>query len=327
MQQQPGTSAADRPRPLRPGMRLSQLLTVRDQTDTTGRLLLEDSAPEHARRKAHRAGIAMKTESCPYRDTPSRLGGTMNTSAYDALRRDLAEVLNGLAWIAASYLELDPARRSTVRALLDCSHLGVSLPLVLFYRSDEAVEPHGALPSYVASIFKACRGLFSAAVDLLNKQGPPERVVTAEEVVAFAEHEGHLVRPNTRRVCAAPTRLIERTIDVILTGEGADPSRSDLGTLVAFPTLWEFYTVEESFSEALSGYRLLLDNLMSTAQLADPAQLFETRILDEGRSRPFGEVTEEFLQRAEEVQASLNRILGRSTNAASVTFEDLLRLL
>jgi hypothetical protein len=308
-------------------MRLSQILTVRDQTDETGRLLLEDSAPEMAKRKAERAGVPMTTETCPYRDTPSRLGGLMNTSAYDALRHDTADMLNGLAWLTTQYGALDPSRKSTARGLMDCSHLGLTLPLILFYRAENPFPPHGALPSYVASIFKASRGLFSAAVDFYNKKGPPERSVSAAEVVAFAEAERHLVRPNTRRVCAAPTRLIDRTIGVILTGEGADPSRSHIGDLVNFSTLWEFYTYEDSFGEALSQYRFMLNRLTESGAGSDPRRLFEARILDEGDSRSFGEYTEAFLEQANQVQTELNRLLGRAANASPVTFEDVLRLL
>ena len=76
---------------VRPGLRLAQLLTLSDQTDETGRLLLEDSAPPPAIRRAERAGISMETVTCAYPDTPSRVGGRMNASAYDALRRDTAD--------------------------------------------------------------------------------------------------------------------------------------------------------------------------------------------------------------------------------------------
>ena len=152
----------DRPSPPH-GMRLSEMLTVRDQTDENGRLLLEDAAPKSARRRAYRAGISMKTVSCPYKDTPSRWGGDMNVSAYEALRLDTAGIHDGFAWLSGNYFALQPAKRSTVRGLFDASYLGLTLPLVLFYRGQDPVPPHRALPSFVASMFKASRGVVSAA--------------------------------------------------------------------------------------------------------------------------------------------------------------------
>ncbi len=207
------------------GLRLRDMLTVTDQTDENGRLLLEDSAPKRARKRAQGAGVAMKTVKCPYHDTPSRLGGDMNASAYEALRRDMGQVLDGFAWLAERYLEVERGQpRASVQVLLDTSNLAITLPLLLFHRNPDGVPAHGALPSYVASLFKAGRGLFSVAFDLRNTRGPGP-AFTVADVVSCAEEKGHFARPESGRVCAVPTRLIERTIDAILTGR---PARSRL---------------------------------------------------------------------------------------------------
>jgi hypothetical protein len=147
------------------------------------------------------------------------------------------------------------------------------------------------------------------------------------EMVRFAEQEGHLVRPQTRRVCAAPTRLIERTISVILTGEGADASRSRLGELVHFASLREFCALQDSLGEALSSYRALLERVTQSGDVTDPHDLFSRVVVDGGRRRSFGDVTEELLRRVNEVQAGLNRLLGRADDAAPVTLEDALGML
>lgn len=324
---EPSPEVPATPSPIPPGMRLSEMLTLTDQTDETGRLLLEDSAPKGARKRAERVGIAMKTVSCPYKDTPSRYGGRMNASAYEALRHDTAEMLDGFAWLTGRYLELDPSNSSTVRVLYDTSYSGTSLALIVFHRADAPIPPHGSLPSYVASIFKASRGLFSAAVDMLNKTDSPSKTVTVGEVVQFAEQEGHLARPQTRRVCAAPTRLIERTISVILTGEGADASRSGLGELVDFATLRTFCALQDWFGQALSSYRVLLERVTQTGDITRPEELFSRVIVEGGRRRSFGDVTEELLRRANELQSRLNRLLGRADDAAPVALEDALGML
>jgi hypothetical protein len=312
------------------------MLTLKDQTDVNGRLILEDSAPKRAIKNARRAGIAMKTAPAAYPDTPSRLGGLMNVSAYDALRHDLAEILNGFAWLTGKYLSLYPDRRSTVQTLFDIGYTGVTLPLFLFHRRPDGIEQYGALPSYVASLCKAARGVVSAAVDLLNQTdsgvqaaeaGGPLRTVTAAEVVAFADQHGHLRRPNTERACAAPTRLIERTISVMLTGDGGDASKSALGELVDFPTLWAFCQTQDEFSRALNQYKVLLDGLSASGAANDPNQLFSAKVEVNGRTQSFGALSEALLQYAAATQSRLNHILGRADSSVPVSFEEILRML
>src|SRR5947208_1919187 len=63
-----------------------------------------------------RAGIAMETVSCPYQDTPSRFGGKMNLSAYEALRHDVADILNGFAWLAEHDRAAEPQGDRSVQA-------------------------------------------------------------------------------------------------------------------------------------------------------------------------------------------------------------------
>lgn len=298
-------------RPRAPGLSLDQLLTVSDQTDAAGRLVLEDSAPDKARRRATRAGVAMETVPSPYHDLASRTEGVVNLSAYEALRQDTAEILDGFAWLTANYLRVHPTRRATIQALFDTSQLGISLPLVLFHRSADPVPPHGRLPTYVASIFKASRGVFSAAVDLRNRTGAPFTKTSAAEVVRFADDRSHFKRAETGRVCAAPTRLIERALAVLVTGEGGDPTRSGLRDLVDFDVLWQFGRLQEELGEALSTYRVVLEQASAQVGIADANTLFRTMVPDGSRMRPLGEVTEGLAARATAVQGQLNRLLGR----------------
>ena len=322
--------------PRRPGMRLTQILTITDQTDASGRLLLEDSAPKPAIRRAQKSGISMDTEPAPYADTPSRLGGQMNAAAYDALRHDTAAILNGFAWIAHHYVQATqaanlaaagPTQIGAPRRLYWTSYMGVNLVHVLFHRGNHPVAPHGALPPFIASIFKASRGLFSFSVALENDKGA-DATMTAAEVVAYAEATRQLVRPDTGRVCAAPTRLIERTIDVILTGHGADPSRSELGDLLEFSVLHEFTRLQDAFGEALSMFRVIVDNLTAAGVTNDPARLVRTVIPGgPAKGKTFGQVTEEVVKLANDTQAGMNRLLGRSENAAKLALPDILRML
>ncbi|MDQ6909655.1 MAG: hypothetical protein M3Z84_02550 [Actinomycetota bacterium] len=319
---------AERPsgRQLVPGLRISDILNVRDQTDESGRLLLEDSAPKRARKDLVRAGIPMKTAKCSYADSPSRQGGTMNVSAYEALRQDTAEILDGYAWFTSNYLTVFPERRATVRALYDTSHLGLTLPLVLFYRGVDTVAPYKKLPSYVASIFKASRGLFSAALDLLNRRGPYNDRLTAGEVVRFAEYNKHFTRERTGRVCAAPTRLIERSIAVLLTAEGASAENSRLPELVDFPTLLEFFSIEDAFGDALSRYRFILANLMKNAPRARPRELYSYRVPEAG-NQTFEELSDSLVRHANTLQSELNRVLRRGDTAPELTIDNVLQLL
>jgi hypothetical protein len=313
--------------PLPPGLRLQDLLSVKDETDESGRLLLEDSAPKKGRRRVHQAGIAMKSVGYPHQDSPSRSGKLINQSAFEAVRHDMAQVLDGLAWLTSHYLARFPTRRSTVRLLFDVSHLGITLPLLLFHRARDPVPPYGRLPTFIASLFKVNRGVSSAAIDMLNRHGPPFRKTSAAEIVAFAEEAGHLRREHTERACAAPTRLIERTLSVLITGEGADAAASRLGEYVDFEQLWSFYTLQDGFSQAVSQFTFLLNDLAASGRFADPNQLFEARVTVGGGSRTFGEFTEGVLRRANDVQAGLNRVLERSDRVAPIGFEDLLGML
>ena len=322
-----GSGPSSPTQPLVPGLRLAQMLTLTDQTDVRGRLILEDSAPKRAVKNAKRAGIHMKTAPAAYPDTPSRVGGLMNVSAYDALRHDLADVLNGFAWLTSRYLALYPDRRGTVRMLFDIGYVGVTLPLFLFHRRPDPIDQYGALPSYVASLCKAARGVVSAAVDLMNQSDSPEQKVTAAEVVAFADQRGHLRRPNTERACAAPTRLIERTISVMLTSEGGDATKSGLGELVDFDTLWAFCQVQDEFSRALNQYKALLDQLADSGAGDDPNLLFSAKVEINGRTQSFGALSESMLRYAQGVQAQLNAILGRGDSSATISYEELLRML
>ncbi len=276
---------------------LAVLLGVSDQTDSSGRLLLEDAAPKRARRKAFKAGISMKAVACNYRETPSRLAGTMNLAAFDALRHDTAEVLNGFAWLAEKHELATGTPPATVRSLFDTSYLGLTIPLVMFFRAENPVRPYGHLPTYVASLFKASRGVFSAAVDLLNRFGPAT-VLAPEDVVAFADEEGHLMRPETGRACAAPTRLIHRALAAALTGEGAQTTASSLTTDIDIKMLFAFYRVQDGFNEELSAYR---------HRFAQPLALgFDPT------TGVFGHETGAMVVRANAAQANLNQILGRS---------------
>ena len=308
------------------GLALDRLLTLGDHTDEHGRLLLEDSASRGAQKRAKRSGVPMRSQRCSYPDSPSRQGGEMNVSAYDALRRDLAEVLNGFAWLAEHYGQVHPSGRNTVQGLLDVSNLGTNLPLVLFHRAVEPVPPHGRLPSPVASIFKASRGIFSAAVDLLNQSSDAGRALTVADVVRFAEEHGHFRRRETGRVCAAPTRLIERVLDAILTGTGADADRSTLGGLVDFADLWAFYARQSSFSQASSTYRFVLDRLTSGGEVA-PEDLFRATVQVKGRAWSFGDFTGAFVEHANLVQAELNAVLGRADPGPPLSMDAALRVL
>ncbi|HVM00524.1 MAG TPA: hypothetical protein VM324_14620 [Egibacteraceae bacterium] len=307
------------------GKRLAELLTITDETDEHGRLLLEDSAPDRAIRRATRAGVPMRTVACPYRDSPSRKGGRMNVSAYEDLRRDTAEVLSGLAWLAEHYFRREPAARGTVRGATDLSKLGVTLPLVLFHRARDPFRRHGELPSFVAAIFKACRGMFSATFDMLGKRGGG--AVTAQELVAYAESEGHLRRVQTGTVCAAPTRLIERTVAVLLTGQGADPATSRLGDVVAFEALWNFFQVEKAFNANLGQYGHVLEQLVRAGRRVDDPALFDATIRVRGEVGRFGDFTDAFLRYANQAQALMNRALERAENAPPMTFQDVLAAL
>jgi hypothetical protein len=224
----------------------------------------------------------MQTVTCSYHDTPSRVGGRMNASAFEALRHDTADILNGFAWLGQHGEEGAPRR------LFVTSYLGVTLALALFHRAQDPVASYGQLPSYVASIFKASRGIFSFSVDLLN-------------------------------------RLIERTLAAILTGEGADAGRSHIGELVDFAVLWELYELQDRFGQALSSYRAVLEGVTATGgPAADPSRLFSV-VLPDGTS--VGQRTEALLALAADVQRGMNRILGRAENAKPLGFDDVLRLL
>lgn len=307
------------------GLRMEQLLTVTDETDEHGRLLLEDSAPPRAIRRAVRTGVAMDTSSCPYKDTPSRHGGRMNTSAYEDLRRNTAEILNGLAWLGEQYRQREPAQRATVQGLTDLSKLGITIPLLLFHRGRDPVRRHGELPAYVAAIFKASRGMFSAAFDMVATVGP--QATTAAEVVGFAEERGHFRREQTGTVCAAPTRLIERTVTVMLAGHGADATASRLGELVAFEPLWNFFRVEKAFNQNLSRYGSVVEQLLATGRTVTDPDLFEAAVRIGGGTGTFGDFTDAFLDYANQAQALLNRALERAENAPRMTFQDVLRAL
>ncbi|HEX3541860.1 MAG TPA: hypothetical protein VHT75_15610 [Acidimicrobiales bacterium] len=308
-----------------PARALAQLLTIDDQTDENGRLLLEDSASGDAQRAARRRGIPMQSGSSPYRDTPSRFGGRMNVSAYEAFRPDVAGVLDGFAWLAEQRSTVDAATPASAQRLYEASYLGLTLPLVLLHRAVAPFRPHDELPAVVASIFKASRGLFAVAVAMRNDGVGRHEELPAAAVVDFAERGGHFVRRQPRRVCAAPTRLIERTIGVILTGGGADAAASQLPEWVAFASLWRCYRVQDELSEALSTYRYVMDQLTRSAPASRPEQLFPRLV--PGSPGTFGQLTEAVLAHANSAQAQLNRLLGRAGDAPPIGFPDLLRLL
>lgn len=259
------------------GLRLADLLTVGDQTDETGRLLLEDAAPPEAVERAVSAGVDMTSVEGAYDEPPSRQGASVDLPAYEALRRDAGEVLSGFAWLAARHGEVGAVEPGTVEALAEISRLGITLPLVLFHRADDPVPPHGALPSSVASIFKASRGVFSASFDMLNGDEPVSGPTTAADVVAFADRRGHLRRAETDRACAAPTRLIEHTVDVVLAREDADAERSQLPGVLPFELLWEFHKLERTFSRQLARYNALLEQA-SAGGARRRRELFRQRV-------------------------------------------------
>ncbi|HVM34877.1 MAG TPA: hypothetical protein VM784_05990 [Actinomycetota bacterium] len=310
-----------------PGLRLSEILTIQDESDDTNRLLLEDSAPKKARRKAVDLGVAMKTERCPYDDTPSRHGRLMNVSAYQALRHDLTAVLDGFAWLTSRYLALDPAARGNLRCLVVVGKLGVTVPLLLFHRAEHPVPSYGSLPSYIASLFKASRGLFSLSVAMMNSVGAVK--TTGAQVVRFADEHRHLIRPETQRVCAAPSKLIARTVDVVLTGEGGDAARSSLPELLEFDALWEFFRLEAALSDGCDRYRLFLEELGRRMSVGgtDFGRVFATAAQHPALRGPLNEATDGLVQHASAIQARLNRVLGRADSRSSLDVDDVLQML
>jgi hypothetical protein len=304
---------------------LADLLTVGDRTDQSGRLLLEDSASRPARRAALRAGVPMKSSKCPFHDTPSRVGGPMNLSAYEALRADTAGILDGFAWLTSQLLSTQGSSANSIQLLYDVSYLGITVPLLLFHRAVDPVPPYQSLPTVVASLFKASRGLFSVAVALLNENGPPSRAIDAAQVVAFADQHGHFVHPAPRRVCAAPTRLIERTISVILSGDGANGSASALGEMVAFPELWRFYRVQDDLAQALSTYGFIRGRLFPPGDTTSLKESFLRSV--PGTTGTFGQLTEAMLGHVNSAQVELNRLLGREGAAAPLGVQQLIALL
>jgi hypothetical protein len=274
----------------------------------------------------------MRSQPCSFQDTPSRVGGPMNVSAFEALRTHTTELLDGFAWLTQQRLSADPSGAATVRLLYEVSYLGLTLPVVLFHRSSDPFAPHGRLPAVVASLFKASRGLFSVAVDLRNQVTPSSEGLDARlherlepaAVVRFADQHDHLVRRQPRRVCAAPTRLIERTISVILTGEGANPAASRLPAWTDFETLWRGYRVQDELSEALSTYRFVMDQFARSAP-GPPDRWFPLPV--PGSRGTFGQLTEAMLAHANSSQRQLNRLLGREDHPTPLGFPELLSLL
>jgi hypothetical protein len=299
-----------------------------DQTDEHGRLLLEDSAPRQAQKRLQRSGIAMTEARCDYADSPSRLGGRMNVAAYEALRHDVAEVLDGFAWLAELRAGGAPGfGRASLQALIDVANLGSTLPLVLFHRTERQVPAHGALPAFVASIFKASRGLFSGAVAMLNDGREPGVTVTTDEVLAFVEGQGHFRRTETERVCAAPTRLIARTIEAVLSGRGAESTRSRLGDHLDAGDLWQYFSLHDSFSQALSTYRFVLANLSRDRPGAGVEELLGAPVEVGGRRGTFGDFTDAMIHTATVTQNRMNEVLGRAGDAPPLTVPGLLQIL
>jgi hypothetical protein len=307
---------------------LSELLTLSDQTDEDGRLLLEDSAPRQAQKRLRRSGIAMTEACCDYADSPSRLGGRMNVAAYEALRHDVAEVLDGFAWLAELRAGGAPGvGRASLQALIDVANLGSTLPLVAFHRTQRQVPAQGALPAFVASIFKASRGLFSGAVAMLNDGYEPEANLTSEEVLTFVEAQGHFRRTETERVCAAPTRLIARTIEAVLTGRGAESARSALGDHLDADDLWLYFSLHDSFGQALSTYRFVLANLSEDHPGAGVEELLGAPVEVGGRKGTFGDFTDAVIHTATVTQNRMNEVLGRAGDAPPLTLPGLLQIL
>lgn len=299
-----------------------------DQTDENGRLLLEDSAPRQAQKRLRRSGIAMTEARCEYADSPSRLGGKMNVAAYDALRHDVAEVLDGFAWMAELRAGAAPRPgRGSLQALIDVANLGSTLPLVLFHRTERQVPAQGALVAFIASIFKASRGLFSGGVAMLNDGREPEVEVTTDEVLTFVEGHGHFRRSETGRVCAAPTRLIARTIEAVLSGRGTESDRSTLGDHLDGADLWRYFSLHDALSQALSTYRFVLAKLSGDRPGATVEQLFGVVVEVGGRRGTFGELTDALVHTANVTQNRMNEVLGRAGDAPPLTVPGLLQIL
>lgn len=268
----------------------------------------------------------MTEAPCDYADSPSRLGGRMNVSAYDALRHDVAEILDGFSWLAdlRAQAVASPGRAS-LQGLIDVANLGSTLPLVLFHRTDRQIPAHGALPTFIASIFKASRGLFSGAVAMLN-DGWGAAPVTTDEVLAYAEGHGQFRRSETERVCAAPTRLIARTVEAILSGRGTEANRSRLGEHLDPSDLWAYFSLHDSLSQAMSVYRNVLDDVSRDHPGAGPEQLFGVMVDVAGRKGTFGDFTDAMVHTATVTQSRMNEVLGRA-DAPPLTVAGLLQIL
>jgi hypothetical protein len=161
--------------------------------------------------------------------------------------------------------------------------------------------------------------------------------MTAAEVLQYAEENRQLVGPSTGRVCAAPTRLIERTLDAILTGHGADADRSGLAELVDFSMLWEVYKLQDALGKAISTYRAVYEGVTAPfGPAADPNRIFSAKIptgfASGGAGGPaegetFGRFTEQLLVLVNDIQGQINAVLGRAGNARPVGLQEVFELL
>ncbi len=311
--------------PKPPGLRLDEFVLQIDDTMTTknGRLLNELSASGQAIALAKARGISMGTIRSTLPDSPSRDGKTIHIDALKEMRRGWQDVLNGLGWINSNVFLEDPPEEIPVSFAQGLAGIGFSLPFYLMNRVENPYGPQGELPDVVGDIFKTTNGIYAVVNGFEAKRDGVDIVISdAQQVYAAAEEKNKFrSKRYPDRACPAPKAMIVQAVDALFFRKGANPSESELQTVIPdYDGLVRF----SYYFLRLHSLKLGLEKnltkigkgLIEAQQTGDKAKTTEHSI----------QLSRLILSNSVEqtkIQVGLNQAVGRDTNIAPVTTQDI----
>jgi len=170
-----------------------------------------------------RQGVPMEMLECPFPGSRHKHEKKMNASALRQVIKHWDETIYGLSFLRNLLLSDKPAMQMTLLDFWVVARAGATLPTYLIFRNTDA----WTVPAFIASILKACIGLFSASQHMMLKSMSTGEYSynsrpDADSILAFAEQKALLV--GRTEVCAGPANLIKECIKAIIEPRAATSS-------------------------------------------------------------------------------------------------------
>lgn len=289
------------------------------QTSQDGRLLEEIRADHSAIAAARKLGRGPEERASKLEG--SRRGLLENYTAFEAIAQRWKSPLDALAWINYQYYGEQIPDTIPLEDVASLAHIGVFIASFLLNKAG-GYAPIDSLPNVAADVLKICRGIYTAAISLEEKDVRENTGKLSTNLATVAERDRLLLSIDSK-VCPAPLPMISAALSALIDRTSAFAS-SEMNTLVSpedFTRLQRFITLHDQYAE-------LADQLYAEAfdlmEGIDQVDVSERQQFFNQRRKDYDKLLAKYMPLVQHVQDDLNLVLGRTKeDAPQVTAEAL----